>query len=149
MRVFYCAIALLFVLSMIGCSARNGTQTVTTTGSPGSTTGTTETGTAAPGGTQGTGTTTPPGSVIPKEGSGSTGSGVETGSSEDQRITDTVRAELQRAGAPVDQIQISTTDGVVTLRGTVADQSAADFILVRAKQVSGVKDVRSLITISQ
>jgi Predicted periplasmic or secreted lipoprotein len=145
-------IILFLIMTAIGCSrstAGHPPEGITASGGAG-TTGTTETGGAAPAGTTGTASGGAiPGQIIPAENNGSKSEKALEGNGADEQITSAVRQKLQDANISLDQIQITTKEGVVTLQGKVADQTTADSIIAKVKEVSGVKDVRSSLEVSQ
>lgn len=66
----------------------------------------------------------------------------------DDAITKAVQAKLAAQVPPMD-IQVATTDGVVTLSGAVDTQIQADNAVKMAKSVAGVKDVKSSLMIKK
>ena len=67
---------------------------------------------------------------------------------DDLTLSTRVKIELvadPRLGAL--RLDVSTLDGVVTLTGTVPTQADVDRALAAARRVSGVRDVKSALTI--
>jgi len=64
-------------------------------------------------------------------------------------ITSQIRSRyMANSSFPSGAIDVDTRDGVVVLSGTVSDQDAADEAVRIARSVSGVRSVRSELTIS-
>lgn len=77
---------------------------------------------------------------------GAAGAGPDAAAQRDQEINARVEAEVFRdSSVPQGQLNINTVDGVVYIRGTVANQGQIDDIDARAKQVSGVDAVINLL----
>ena len=66
---------------------------------------------------------------------------------DDTTLARNVETELFRpADAPKDRVSINVADGVVELRGQVADAAQVEQLEAAAKDVEGVKDVRNLLS---
>ena len=59
----------------------------------------------------------------------------------DERLTDWLRAESQRLGISAAQIDITTVDGVVYLRGRETDSALMDTLVSVARSAPGARDV--------
>ena len=59
----------------------------------------------------------------------------------DERISEQIRSELARRGNPAPNVDITTVDGVVYLRGREPDAIKADGIVAVAHDTRGVVDV--------
>jgi osmotically-inducible protein OsmY len=65
---------------------------------------------------------------------------------DDVTLARKVESELFRpADVPKGEISVNVNDGVVELRGELADQAQIDELADTARKVSGVKDVRNLL----
>ena len=65
---------------------------------------------------------------------------------DDVTLARKVETELFRpADVPKGAISVNVNDGVVELRGELADQAQIDELGVTARKISGVKDVRNLL----
>jgi osmotically-inducible protein OsmY len=65
---------------------------------------------------------------------------------DDVTLARKVETELFRpADAPKGQVSVNVNDGVVELRGELADQKQIDELGANAKKVDGVRDVRNLL----
>jgi osmotically-inducible protein OsmY len=65
---------------------------------------------------------------------------------DDATLAHKVETELFRpADAPKGQVSINVNDGVVELRGELADQKQIDELGETARKIGGVKDVRNLL----
>ena len=69
------------------------------------------------------------------------------GMSDDSSITDAVKGKLTKAGNDMNDIKVDTDNGIVTLSGTVHQQSTREQAVKMAKKAKGVKSVKDDIEI--
>jgi len=65
----------------------------------------------------------------------------------DKQITSAVRAAIDPISKCARKITISTTNGIVTLRGTIANAKDKDAVIQKAKNVQCVKRVDAYLSI--
>jgi hypothetical protein len=137
---FMRALLVLFLTALlfVACSSANrANQPEGITGTRG--VGTSGTGTAAPTGTVGTGSTgqpVAPEQVVPNDNRVSTRN--------DPAITEAVKKRLKDAG--FSQIDVETSHGVVTLKGTISE-SQVDEVLKMVQTIPEVQSVTSKLTL--
>lgn len=65
---------------------------------------------------------------------------------DDNTLKSKVESEIFRpADAPKGSVDVSVVNGIVELRGQVADEAQAEALVKAARNVTGVRDVRSLL----
>jgi osmotically-inducible protein OsmY len=70
-----------------------------------------------------------------------------TGTADDSSITDALKGKLEKAGSDASDIKVDTDNGVVTLSGTVHQESTRTNAVKMAKQSKGVKSVKDQIEV--
>jgi len=67
--------------------------------------------------------------------------------SDDSSITDAVKGKLEKAGTDASDIKVDTDNGIVTLSGTVHQESTRTQAVKMAKKAKGVKNVKDQIEV--
>lgn len=79
-----------------------------------------------------------------------TGPGLQIGTQRDLDISIEIRRELQAdssLSSSAKNVVINTTDGVVTLKGTVTNDIERDTVVLKARSVSGVNRVINQLSV--
>lgn len=66
---------------------------------------------------------------------------------DDSSITDAVKGKLEKAGSDANDIKVDTDNGIVTLSGTVHQESTRTQAVKMAKKAKGVKSVKDQIEV--
>lgn len=88
------------------------------------------------------------GNSADQAGSASTGAADKaTGMPDDSSITDAVKGKLEKAGTDASDIKVDSDNGVVTLSGTVHQESTRTNAAEMAKKAKGVRSVKDQIEV--
>jgi osmotically-inducible protein OsmY len=72
--------------------------------------------------------------------------GGDSAPGDDNTLKNKVQSEIFRdADAPKGSVDVSVVDGIVELRGQVDEPAQAEALALKARMVSGVRDVRNLL----